>query len=75
MCEVTNFEMWVIYDKPKDFPDKYVARKWIVDEKPVPTGEVLTGNTLNEIRTKLPRDLYKVNRSPWDDACIVETWV
>lgn len=67
--EVAN---WTIYDHPKDYPDKFVARKFVLDK---PTDETITGNTLDEVRRKLPRGLVRFNRHETDDPVIVETWL
>lgn len=64
--------IWVIYDSPIDFPGRFVARKWLLDK---PTAELLEGNTLDELRAKIPEVLYRLPRDPSDDAKIVESWI
>lgn len=68
-------EMWTVYEKPKDFPQSYVARKWVIGQTPEATNEVLVGATLEEVRAKLPPGLHCMNRSPEEDPVIVETWL
>jgi len=65
-------ELWVIYKHPKDYPDKYVARKWILDE---PTSEAVFANTLEEARLAIPKGLIRMERNNQDDPCIVEIWL
>lgn len=70
--------MWVIYDHPLDFPGGYIARKWNIGGglKPLfATGSTVTGDTLEEVRAKLPRGLYRINRDPRDEPQVVECWL
>lgn len=64
--------IWVIYENPVDLPDRFVARKWLLDR---PTGELHQARTLEDLRNKLPRGLVKLNRDPSDDPKIVECWI
>jgi hypothetical protein len=64
--------IWVVYDNPVDLPGRFVARKWLND---TPTSEVLQGKTLDELRSLLPRGLYRMERADSDDAKIVECWI
>lgn len=72
ICHSNQFCAWVVYEKPLDFPDKFVARKWIDNQ---PTLEFLEADTLESIRNKLPVGLYCLERSPGDDKKIVESWL
>lgn len=67
-----KLELWTIYRYPKDYPDKFVARKFILDK---PTEERLIGDTLEEVRSLLPKGLIRFDRSPNDILSIVETWM
>lgn len=70
--------MWVIYDHPKDFPHKYVARKWLIGPgEMTPTGNIMLTNDLETLRESLSVGLGRtcIARSPEDDGKIVETWV
>jgi len=64
--------LWVVYDKPADMPEKFVARKWYLDQ---PTSDVVEGATLDEVRGRLPRGLIRVAKHPSDEQHIVEMWV
>lgn len=69
---MTDVTIWTIYDHPTDYPDKFVARKFILDK---PTSEVIIADTLEELREMLPLGLSCFNRSVTDDPVIVETWM
>lgn len=58
----------VIYDSPKDFPGKVVARVWD-GEKNRPT------NVYCEDDVMSAGFIFKFPRTPEDDACIVETYM
>jgi hypothetical protein len=64
--------LWTIYRHPPDYPDHYVARKFILDG---PTSFALFASTLDAIRAKLPPGLYPIPRAPSDPEFIVETWM
>jgi len=75
---MSNLEMWTIYDHPKDYPDHFVARKWLIGSKrtrPEATDELIVRSTLNEVRSLLPPGLYCLARNEGDDPVIVETWL
>jgi hypothetical protein len=65
--------IWTVYDHPTDFPEVFVARKF-VDEKP--TQEIMTDKYLSNLRERLAeRGLMLLARDPSDDEKIVETWI
>jgi hypothetical protein len=64
--------MWVVYEAPADFPDQYVARRLHLNRL---TGDYVVGNTLIEVRSKLPPGLFRIERSERDDPQIRETWI
>jgi hypothetical protein len=68
--------MWTIYDHPKDFPELFVVRPFIIDGGNVrPMTLCITGETLEEVRRYLiPYQLTCIPRQEGDDPCIVETW-
>lgn len=65
-------EMWVVYEKPKDFPSGFIARKWLNDR---PTQETVSGSALDCVRERLPNGLFRIERAPSDDTVIIETWI
>lgn len=69
---VSLVPVWVIYQRPKDYPRKFVARLWNLDE---PTATALVADTLEEVRGLLPAGLVRIERNPLDDPVILEAWV
>lgn len=72
-------EMWNVYNKPLDFPESVVARKFLVAHWYAPDGfkatdDVLVGNTVDEVRALLPPGLVCVPRSEKDESQVVESW-
>lgn len=75
-----SLTMWVITCRPKDYPDEYVARRWLVfNHGPTPasgdTGDVLVSDTLDGVRDQLPPGLHNIGRQGNDHPVIVEVWV
>ena len=68
---------FVIYFSPNDFPKKFVIRRWFIkNRKVLPDLNVFTiGDSLREVRKRLPRDLTCIARDISDDPSIVETWI
>lgn len=64
--------LWTIYASPTDYPGKFVARRFEMDR---PTSEVILADTLDEVRSLLPRGLTCIGRSSYDEPQIVETWL
>jgi hypothetical protein len=66
--------MWVIYDKPLDYPTQFVARLWdAMTSKP--TATFMIAPSLDDLRLMLPPDLHRLDRMAQDDPCIVEVWL
>jgi len=68
--------IFVVYQKPKDFPDEWVVRRWeynepkeIVFRSPEGLGAV------REWVKKQHPDLYRIPRDASDDRTIVESWI
>lgn len=69
--------LWTVYKHPKDFPRHFVARRFLIiriGECP-PTDDVVIGDTIDDVRAKLPPGLYRVDRQATDDPKIVEVWL
>jgi hypothetical protein len=62
-----------VYKHPKDYPDKYVARLWDIHKKA--TRYIVTGDSLEHIRSKIPDTMHRLPPTPVDDPVIVETWI
>lgn len=68
--------IWVVYDHPKDFPDHYVARRFINEQAQNGEGDVIVKDDLIEIRNAMyARGLFRLGRDPSDDPVIVEMWL
>ena len=61
-----------VYDRPTDYPDKYIARLWDAN---TPTRIVAVADTLEELRRSKPASMLILPRSTEDDKVIVETWI
>lgn len=73
--------IWVIYDHPKDFPDKFVLRPHFVvsdgedGAREMPSWQEWIGDTLDEVRKRVPWGLACFPRDEGDDPRIVESWL
>lgn len=69
-------EMWTVYYDLKDYPGRYVARKfWVTKSGASPSKELVTGATLDDVRKQIPPGLVCMQRYAADDPCIVEVWL
>jgi hypothetical protein len=68
--------IWTIYDRPKDFPDGFIARRFEVSGGVSgPTKDTITGK-LEDIRQAFWKaGLCKLSREEGDEPQIVESWV
>lgn len=78
--DLSALSMWVIYDHPNDMPEQVVARRHEVGgpiREPFhgPTGDYVTGDTVEAVRGLLPPGLHCMPRTPWDEPQIVEVWL
>jgi hypothetical protein len=64
--------LYVIYDHPTDYPDKWVVRRWELD---VPKEVVGTADSLEEARALIPEGCTNLSRSTSDDPKIHEVWL
>lgn len=68
--------IWVVYDHPKDFPDKWVLRPQRARrDGTIEAGPAFLADTLDEIRALVPPFLHRLPRFPDDDPVIAETWI
>lgn len=70
-----GLSMWTLYENPTDYPNKCVARRIDVRATPYMTDDVLIADDLAKLREMLPGGLFRMERHPTDDPCIVETWM
>jgi hypothetical protein len=66
----------VVYRKPKDYPDAYVARVW-EGARNLPTNTLIKRKTLQEIRKDLRAAGFTTQLTPaaGEDQVIVEIWL
>jgi len=68
-----SLTMYVIYDNPRDYPGKFVVRRWIgMNASTKPEGVFAT---LNEARGVLPIGSVFITPYDTDDPCIAEVWL
>ncbi len=71
-----ELQMWTIFNSPADRPGCIFARRFVAaDGKSLPTADVISGETVEAIRAKLPPGLICFPRSPDDPISVVETWL
>lgn len=72
-----SFAVWVIYRFPSDFPNNYVVRPQCIDHNGeiIPNVACTLADSLEQARTCIPRGKQRIERSPFDDPVIVETWI
>jgi hypothetical protein len=73
-------EGWTIFDHPVDYPDDYVARRWIAhrDHTVTHTDDILKHENLNTLRGMMGRvapGLVCIGRYVEDDPKILEVWI
>lgn len=71
---------WVVYEKPSDYPDLFVARRRVITSfgEDLPTEDLLEAVTLETIREKVFDKMpsaIRIPRDTKDDPVIVETWL
>jgi hypothetical protein len=68
-----SLSLWTIYDHPTDYPDRFVAREFILDK---PTNNLIACVDLKVLRQHfIEIGLTCITRSPEDQPQIVETWL
>lgn len=74
---MTTLSIWTVYDRPKDCPDAFIARRSEAGGgKVVMTDETIVSKNLDFIRRQMQRrGLVKLMRAPADDPKIVEVWL
>jgi len=73
----TGLDMWVVCDRPTDFPRSFVAKKFVVSAEEVrATSTMIVGESIAVIREILfSRGMVSLGRCVGDDPNIVEVWV
>jgi len=73
----SNLVMYVVYENPADYPDKWVVRDWkITTGVQAPEFEPrAVVESLKEARATIPEGAVNLGRRLLDDLCIYEVWV
>ncbi len=73
----TAMNIWTIYAHPLDYPDNFVARRWVMLDggKFEPTTDIIIADTLDIVRSKLPPGLFRIERFETDEPQVVEAWM
>lgn len=72
----STLKMFVIYRKPKDYPDNYVVRLWEIEPLKVTPKELIgIKKTLEEARILIPKGCKNIGRLEQDDPYIEEVWI
>lgn len=69
--------MYTVYQNPRDFPGKFVVRRFRVSKDGV-VPELkpwAVKDSLEEVHKELPPHLFKTRRMPEDESHIVEVWL
>ncbi len=65
--------LWTVYDHPNDYPEHFVARRFVLNQ---PTTDVLLSDTVDGLRELfVEKGLIRLERFEQDDPKIVEVWV
>jgi hypothetical protein len=88
LTNVATSTMIVLYKDTKDYGKQYVARLWKLENRNmkrynplleqlrfIPTEYVVTADSLQEIRNKVPFYYSWINRYQEDDPCIVGVYI
>jgi hypothetical protein len=68
--------IWTVYDHPRDYPAKFVARRTAIHAGAAcPTNDMFVADNIHELRLLLPPGLYRLPRHPKDDPVILEVWL
>lgn len=71
--------IWTLYDHPKDYPQGYVVRQWVVTAKgEQPTATIIQSDAVDKIEAFMAEcypGLTWIPRSENDDPVIMGTWL
>lgn len=73
-----SLDLYVIYERPDDYPTKFVVRRHSVvsgGRVDVAKDPEMVCDSLDEARKSIPDGLYRLPRYEQDVLSIVETWL
>lgn len=73
---MSTLHIWTIYDRPLDFPDRVVVRRFeVTGGQTRATPGVSVHETLDQARASLSPGLFCFPRQAGDEPQIVECWL
>jgi hypothetical protein len=72
---MTALVQYAIYYHPKDHPDNFVVRRWVVANNRRSETRWCAARTLMEARESIPGGLIRVDWLDAHDPVILEVWV
>ncbi len=76
--EPPTLVVWVVYRNPRDYPGRYVLRRWWIDGTGLLRAELeprWTATNLAEVRKQIPEGRVRLDPDPNDAAAICEIWL
>lgn len=72
-----RMDVWAVYDHPKDYPDRYAARRFEISlGRTESTDDLILAGNLDDLRRILEaKGLFRLERYGADDPVIIETWL
>lgn len=71
-----SLSMWVIYERPRDYPTSYVVRRHAIGPGWThATPDFSLHATLEEARAAVPLGAVRMERNPQDEPQILECWI
>lgn len=71
--------LWAIYASPRDYPGKYVVRRWILRRgtklPPLPEPDPAITDSLDQARASIPPGRQRLERTDDDVTSLVESWI
>ena len=77
MPEGGMMAVWVIYERPRDYPSGYVLRaQFVMKDRTIRPDEIAWySDNPDKLRSILPPNLNKLMPSQRDDPTVLETWI
>jgi hypothetical protein len=73
---MTSLKIYTIYNKPKNYPDYFIAREFTINGGQIISGEIVaSAKSLEGIRAQLAKGLKKMARVDNDPPSLVESWL
>ena len=75
-----RLDIWTVYDGPRDYPGKVMARLHVAEfgehsGQVRATERIVVADDVDGVRAQLPDGLTRLAPDPGDDPTIVEVWI